>query len=53
MPGTYVKFSTRNLKSETHTYWNISNYKEDKENSVRKLKVYSEKGFYPIPLWKN
>ena len=38
---------------DSESEWFGVTYKEDKKNSVRKLKIYSEKGIYPVPLWKN
>ncbi len=42
MPGTYVKFSTNDLASETFTYWNISNQKEEKEKESVVLEKIDE-----------
>ena len=43
--------SIDSLDSESE--WFGVTYKEDKENSMKKLSVYSKDGIYPIPLWKN
>ena len=43
--------SIDSLDSESE--WFGVTYKEDKENSMKKLSLYSKDGIYPIPLWKN
>ena len=58
----YLPFAAQKLLSEkiitidvvdSNSEWFGITYKEDKENSVEKLKLYSENGIYPIPLWNN
>ena len=57
LPFAVQKLLVKNIISidaiGSESEWFGVTYKEDKENSVEKLKIYSEKGFYPIPLWKN
>ena len=36
---------------DSDSEWFGVTYKEDKENSVEKLSLYSKEGIYPIPLW--
>tara|TARA_Y100001954_G_scaffold4943_1_gene5395 strand:- start:59 stop:946 length:888 start_codon:yes stop_codon:yes gene_type:complete len=38
---------------DSESEWFGVTYKEDKENSVMKLNLFSKKGFYPTPLWEN
>ena len=58
----YLPFAAQKLLSEkiitidvvdSNSEWFGITYKEDKENSVEKLKLYSENGIYPTPLWNN
>ena len=43
--------SIDSLDSESE--WFGVTYKEDKDKSMKKLKLYSKDGIYPVPLWKN
>ena len=58
----YLPFAAQKLLSEkiitidvvdSNSEWFGITYKEDKEISVEKLKLYSENGIYPVPLWNN
>ena len=58
----YLPFAAQKLLSEkiitidvvdSNSEWFGITYKEDKENSVEKLKLYSENCIYPTPLWNN
>ena len=58
----YLPFAAQKLLSEkiitidvvdSNSEWFGITYKEDKENSVEKLKLYSENGIYPKPLRNN
>ena len=58
----YLPFAAQKLLSEkritidvvdSNSEWFGITYKEDKENSVEKLKLYSENSIYPVPLWNN
>ncbi len=56
----YLPFAAQKLLSEniisidlidSDSEWFGVTYKEDKENSVKKLKLYTDKGVYKTPLW--
>ena len=58
----YLPFAAQKLLSnntisidslDSESEWFGVTYKEDKENSMKKLSLYSKDGIYPIPLWKN
>ena len=36
---------------DSNSEWFGVTYREDKEASVEKLKLFSEKGIYPVPVW--
>ena len=56
----YLPFAAQKLLSEniinidvvdSESKWFGVTYKEDKDNSVKKLASYSKEGIYPTPLW--
>ena len=56
----YLPFAAQKLLSEniinidvvdSDSKWFGVTYKEDKENSVKKLALYTKEGIYPTPLW--
>ena len=56
----YLPFAAQKLLSEniisidvvdSESKWFGVTYREDKENSVKKLDSYTRKGIYPTPLW--
>ena len=56
----YLPFAAQKLLSEniinidvvdSESKWFGVTYKEDKDNSVKKLALYIKKGIYPSPLW--
>ena len=56
----YLPFAAQKLLSEkiinidvvdSESKWFGVTYKEDKDNSVKKLALYTEEGIYPTPLW--
>tara|TARA_A100001388_G_scaffold208987_1_gene159499 strand:+ start:65 stop:934 length:870 start_codon:yes stop_codon:yes gene_type:complete len=56
----YLPFAAQKLLSEniinidvvdSESKWFGVTYKEDKDNSVQKLDIYTKKGIYPTPLW--
>ena len=55
LPFAAQKLLMENLISidvvDSNSEWFGVTYREDKEASVEKLKLFSEKGIYPIPVW--
>lgn len=55
LPFAAQKLLSKNIISidviESKSEWFGVTYKEDKENSVKKLKDYTNSGIYPNPLW--
>ena len=56
----HLPFAAQKLLSEkiinidvvdSDSIWFGVTYKEDKDNSVKKLALYTNQGFYPTPLW--
>ena len=56
----YLPFAAQKLLSEniinidvvdSESKWFGVTYREDKDNSVKKLALYSKEGIYPTPLW--
>ena len=56
----YLPFAAQKLLSEniinidvvdSDSKWFGVTYKEDKDNSVKKLELYTREGIYPTPLW--
>ena len=57
LPFAAQKLLTKNIISidtiDSDSEWFGVTYKEDKDNSVKRLNSFSKQGIYPTPLWLN